>query len=443
MKKNIGILILNSPNINNYAHSATLINYLYSTKYNYDFIVERCPLKEDLSKNYIWDGKNEYLLVWSKPSLIKKHLINYDYLFYIDSDAIFIDHFNSIEYFIDNNFSNDTCLLLSNNCITKYYCFNESDTENRLNAGVIVAKNTNITFEILDKWIEAPNTDICKEWKFKHPREQECLNILKNVLYNDKIKIIDNYNLNGIDGDWIKHYMEIDKNKRIKILNLYLKKFLIENNIYDKTNNKYIYNKKQKNILSCYKDKVCIIMIKTNNIIGTMINYIYSTKFGYNFIILESPIIVDKYIKYYDYILILDNSFIINMDIEIKEFINDNNNDIIIINNNNYLIKSSYNKSYVNINNNTWLDNKVNFNILNNLFIEYNYLYDVDYNINNINKNIDDINNYIYNLYKKKYFDNLNNKQNIDNKQYFYSLYLLIIFMFILILIFIYFNRKK
>lgn len=426
MKKNIGILILNSPNISNYAHSATLINYLYSTKYNYDFIVERCPLKEDLSKNYMWDGKYSYLFVWSKSSLIKKHLINYDYIFFIDSDAIFTDHNNSIEYFIDNNFSNNTCLLLSNDCLTKYYCFNE----NKLNTGVIVAKNTDITFEILDKWIEAPNTEICNEWKFKHPREQECLNILKNKFYNDKIKIIDNYNLNGIDGDWIKHYMGIDKNKRTKILNLYLKKFIIENNINEKINNNYIYNKKQKNILSCYKEKICIIMIKTNNIIGTMINYIYSTKFGYDFIILDLPIIIDKYIKYYDYILILDNSFIINMDIEIKEFINDNNNDIIIINNNNYLIKSSYNKSYVNINNNTWLDNKVDFNILNNLLIEYNYLYDIDYNINNINKNIDDINNYIYNSYKKQYFDNL-----------FNYLYLLIIFIFILIMIFIYFNK--
>ncbi len=440
MKKNIGILILNSPNIGNYAHSATLINYLYSIKYNYDLIVERCPLKEDLNKKYIWDGENEYLFVWSKPSLIKKHLVKYDYLFFIDSDAIITNHNNNIEYFIDKHFINDTCLVLSNDCITKYYCYNE----NKLNTGVIIVKNTNKTFEILDKWIEAPNTDLCQEWKFNHPREQECLYILKNKLYNNEIKIIDNYNLNGIDGDWIKHYMGIDKNKRTNIINLYLKKFIIENNIYKKINNNYIYKKKQKNILSCYKDKICIIMIKTNNIIGIMINYIYSTKFGYDFIITELPIIFDEYLKFYDCILFLDNSYINDMDIEINKFIN-NSNDIIIINNKNYLIKSSYNKTYININDDTWINNddKVNFDNLINLLIEYNYLYDVDFNINNINKNIDDINNYIYNLYKKQYFDNLYNKQNIDNKQYFDNLYLLNIFIFILIIIFIYFNKKN
>ena len=74
MKYNICILILNSPNILEYAHTATIINKLYANKYNYDFIVERCPLKEDLNKDYMWDGENEYKFVWSKPSLIKKHL---------------------------------------------------------------------------------------------------------------------------------------------------------------------------------------------------------------------------------------------------------------------------------------------------------------------------------------------------------------------------------
>ena len=197
MKYNICILVLNSPNIAEYAHTATIINKLYANKYNYDFIVERCPLKEDLNKDYMCDSADEYKFVWSKPSLIKKHLKNYDYLFYIDSDAIFVNHEQSIDSFIDENFTNETCLLFGTDCITKNSCFYILKNDlNNLNAGVIIVKNTDKTFEILDRWIEAPNT-ICRPFKYFHPREQGCINIIK-YFYNE-IKIVNHYKLNGID----------------------------------------------------------------------------------------------------------------------------------------------------------------------------------------------------------------------------------------------------
>jgi len=53
MKYNICILVLNSPNIPNYAHASAMINNLYAVKNNYDFIVERYHLRENLNKNYI------------------------------------------------------------------------------------------------------------------------------------------------------------------------------------------------------------------------------------------------------------------------------------------------------------------------------------------------------------------------------------------------------
>ena len=248
MKYNICILILNSPNILEYAHSATIINKLYANKYNYDFIVERCPLKEDLNKDYMWDGENEYKFVWSKPSLIKKHLKNYDYLFFIDSDAIFVNHEQSIDSFIDKNFINETCLLFGTDCITKNSCF--YNFKNDLNTGVIIAKNTDKTFEILNIWIQAPNTVVCKEFKYLHPREQGCINIIK--YYYNEIKIVNYYKLNGIDGIWIKHYMGVTYKTRCKILNLYLQKFLIKYNIYD--NSKLIKN----SIIKTEKKKIIL-----------------------------------------------------------------------------------------------------------------------------------------------------------------------------------------
>ena len=304
IKYNICILILNSPNIGEYAHTATIINKLYANKYNYDFIVERCPLKEDLNKDYMWDGENEYMFVWSKPSLIKKHLKNYDYLFFIDSDAIFVDHEKTIDSFIDKNFTNNTCLLLGTDCITKNSCSINylRNFFNVLNAGVIIVKNTDKTFEILDRWIQAPKNGLCQVFQHNYQREQGCLNVIK-FFYNE-IKIVDFYKLNGIDGSWIKHYMGITYKTRCKILNLYLQKFLIKYNIYD--NSKLIKNsiiKTEKEKLFCNQKKYCIIVKKNQNNINAIINYIYATKHGYDFIITDTPIMIDNYITYYDYLL--------------------------------------------------------------------------------------------------------------------------------------------
>ena len=403
MKYNICILVLNSPNIGEYAHQATIINKLYANKHNYDFIVERCPLNEDLNKDYMWNGNNEYLFVWSKAPLIKKHLINYDYLFFIDSDAIFVDHEQTIDSFIDKNFTNETCLLFGTDCVTKTVCYKK----NKLNTGTIIAKNTDKTFEILDKWIQAPNTELCHEWKYKHTREQECLNLIKNKYNYNEIKIVDYYKINGIDGSWIKHYMNIKYDQRCKILNLYLQKYLIEYNIYDDSKsieNKIKKTKKEK--LCCNQNKYCIIVNKEQNNINAIINYIYATINGYDFIITNAPINIDKYITYYDYLLIIDNSNIININYDIQDLINNNNEDIIVINDNNYLIKNTNNKTKTKkyITNELWFNNNISFCLLNELLLKFNYVNDIDNDINSINHNINNMNKQIYNEFNSIYY---------------------------------------
>ena len=130
--------------------------------------------------------------------------------------------------------------------------------------------------------------------------------------------------------------MTIKYNQRCKILNLYLKKYLIEYNIYDNSKSFSIIKKKEN--LFCNQNKYCIIVGKDQNNINAIINYIYATINGYDFIITNTPIQIDKYITYYDYLLIIDNSNIINIDYNIQDLINNNNEDIIVINDNNYLI---------------------------------------------------------------------------------------------------------
>jgi hypothetical protein len=465
IKYNICILVLNSPNIGEYAQQATIINKLYANKYNYDFIVERCPLKEDLNKDYMWDGANEYMFVWSKAPLIKKHLINYDYLFYIDSDAIFVDHDQIIDSFIDENFTNETCLLFGTDCITKNYCYHND----KLNAGVLIAKNTNKTFKILDDLIQGPNIKLCHELKYNHPREQGCLNLIKNKYNLNEIKIVDYYKLNGIDGSWIKHFMGVAYNKRFEIFNLYLHKFLIEYNIYD--NSKLIKNsiiKIEKEKLFCNQKKYCIIVKKDQNNINAIINYIYATKHGYDYIMIDAPIMIDNYIIYYDYLLIIDNNNIININYNIQDFINNGNDneDIIVINDNNYLIKNNNSKNKItkNITNELWFNKNISFNLLNELLLQFNYVNDIDYDINTINHNINtmikqicnDINGITEENKNKNENENENEDENYKDedenykdedenyKDFFYKIIYFFLFIFVCsyIIINLYFNKS-
>jgi hypothetical protein len=433
IKYNICILVLNSPNIGEYAHQATIINKLYANKYNYDFIVERCPLKEDLNKDYMWDNNNEYKFVWSKGSLVKKHLKNYDYLFFIDSDAIFVDHEQTIDSFIDKNFTNKTCLLFGTNCVTKSYCHDFYNHKNKFNAGVFIAKNTNKTFKILDNWIQAPKNGLCQEFKDNHPREQGCLNLIKNKYNLNEIKIVDYYKLNGIDGLWIKHFMGCANNKRFKILNLYLHKFLIEYNIYD--NSKLIKNsiiKTEKEKLFCNQKKYCIIVKKDQNNINAIINYIYATKYGYDFIMTNEPIMINNYISYYDYLLIVDNNNIININYNIQDFINNNYEDIIIINDKNYLIKNNNNKTKItkNITNELWFNKNISFNLLNELLLKFNYADDIDYDINIINHNIK--------IMIKQICNDINKEV---HKKIIYRILFIFVFFYIFIYLYLYFYK--
>ena len=52
-KLRIAILMLNSPNIPNYAHFATMNNYMYAAKHGDDFIVER--LQQNVEESWSWE----------------------------------------------------------------------------------------------------------------------------------------------------------------------------------------------------------------------------------------------------------------------------------------------------------------------------------------------------------------------------------------------------
>lgn len=200
--------MMHTPDMPSYGHTAAYINYQYCAQNGYAFIVERCPRRQDMNKDWMWDDNNGYLFVWSKPTLVLRHLPNYDYLLFIDSDAVVTNQNMKVETFIEKHADKETCILASPDCQNNHHCYSDS-----LNTGTILFINKPKTIQILKEWIESPNK-LCTNWKYTHTREQMCLNIMREKFYDKQIKVIRSTDMKGFDGTWIKHYMDTSTKNR-------------------------------------------------------------------------------------------------------------------------------------------------------------------------------------------------------------------------------------
>lgn len=211
-KLRIAIIMLNSPNISSYAHFATLNNYLYTINKGYDFIVERQPL--DINNDWSCDPKNEYVWVWYKAELIKKHLKNYHYVLYIDSDAFVNDEKYKIEDILIPMLDDKEKVMIfqEDTWVSKLL---EDNVSNKICTGLIFVKNCQKSFDILDLWIRAPYIDKnCYKFRFNHPREQGCIQYLRDeynlekniVIFPGKLGLFGQY-----DSKWIIHMAGTNK----------------------------------------------------------------------------------------------------------------------------------------------------------------------------------------------------------------------------------------
>ena len=213
----IAILMMNSPNIPKYAYYSTLINYTYATRYGYAFLVQRCPWEENLAtKDWYWgDGSSEYLFVWSKASVIKKFLHLYDYIVFLDSDAFVYDQSIPIESLIKKTFDQNPSLSL----VTQEDCKNQDSCYNiqGINTGILIFKNCSTSFELLDEWM-IQETKACKDFLYRHPREQQCLNIIKRQQewIQSAVFIYPIEEIGGSDSSWIRHMMSKSSEYREK-----------------------------------------------------------------------------------------------------------------------------------------------------------------------------------------------------------------------------------
>jgi|LakMenEpi03Aug12_release.lakeMendotaPanAssembly.Ray.scaffolds.fasta_scaffold543375_2 hypothetical protein len=227
----IAVIMLSSPDIPNYAHFAGINNYLYSTKHAYDFIVERQP--RDTLNNWTWDKKKQSSISWYKAELLKRHLVNYDYILFIDSDAIF----NDFNYKIEDELIplvKEKCIIFQEDVWTSS---NLNTVSELICTGLIFIKNCKESFFILDEWARAPYIDKnCISMRYKHPREQECImylmekndDIKKNVYIYPAMKGM----FGQYDAKWIIHMGGTNDINRTELISRYcndkFQSFIIE-----------------------------------------------------------------------------------------------------------------------------------------------------------------------------------------------------------------------
>ncbi len=83
-------------------------------------------------------------------------------------------------------------------------------------------RNHPATLRLLDDWFQAPSVDVCRAWKYEHPREQKCLNLLAAERFQQEIKLVDYDVLNGRDGGFIRHFMGLGNEERTVLLRDFL-----------------------------------------------------------------------------------------------------------------------------------------------------------------------------------------------------------------------------
>jgi hypothetical protein len=218
----VGIIMLNSPNLPAYAHYATLVNYMYAAKHGYGFMVMRCPDPQDVGKDWAWDGQLEYKFVWSKGRMLAHALDLFDVVLFLDSDAVVWDDSVTVESKVGRLMGPQTCLVMAEDCKNSSWCYNQD----KVNAGVILARRSPRMAEIIDAWMD-PDAS-CPEFKYEHPREQACIDILRKKRFGDFIRKVPVEEMNGADGTWVRHYMGTSGPHRERLIRAHLDAVLAE-----------------------------------------------------------------------------------------------------------------------------------------------------------------------------------------------------------------------
>ena len=183
-----------------YGAYAESLNRRYCEEKGYEYYAE----KDDSKLRRMAEDR---AFTWIKPKLISEHIENYDYILFMDIDAVFSDHSVRIEEFIDEEFD--------------LVAAEDYSTHSKMNAGVLLFRNSEWSKKFLKDWWDSGENlrgaDVEglgggeEKGHFKNAlwHDQTCLTHLYSMEENKRrIKIVNNRSLNWReygDGNFIFH----------------------------------------------------------------------------------------------------------------------------------------------------------------------------------------------------------------------------------------------
>jgi hypothetical protein len=160
------LVTLATPKASAVSQYSVMINTMYAKRWGYDIMTHACVT--DTNLDHTWDEDVQYRANWDKPNILARHLKEYHYLVYVDSDMYFNNFSISMESFIDKYLQHRHSVAMYDN-----KPWGKANTS--VNCGFIVVKNDRAGSTMLEVWRHAYRLDVCSRFKYTHPREQECL----------------------------------------------------------------------------------------------------------------------------------------------------------------------------------------------------------------------------------------------------------------------------
>lgn len=215
----IAVFMVATPEIANYAKYTLKMNEKWCSMHSYDFFsyTEKAKGMEDLPINF---SKIQYSI-----DLLKTD--KYQYVMYIDADAIVINLDYDVRNLI-NTYMSKSSIMFSEDC----YGPKECSKPDKINSGVFIVKNNTTGSSILKYWIDSSRGK-CKKYVNVFPNCQLIFtNCVVPAFKKTDISIIPFNLMNGFKSSLlIKHAMAQSEMTRVSnIKNIYFKE--IEQNFF-------------------------------------------------------------------------------------------------------------------------------------------------------------------------------------------------------------------
>lgn len=203
------VFMVATPEIDNYSRYTIKQNRKWAESQGYDFVVytRKSEAMKDLPVNF---SKIQY-------SLDLLNTDNYDYVMYIDADAIVHRVDYDVRHIIKSYMTGTRSILFGEDCYSAKVC----SKPGRINSGVFIVKNNNLGKRVLNLWKDSTRGR-CSNLVNVFPN---CQLIFTNCVYPRmffSVGIIPFNIINGFhDTLFIKHAMALDDIQRIDEIKKY------------------------------------------------------------------------------------------------------------------------------------------------------------------------------------------------------------------------------